>query len=189
MHKAAIRKMFGEKRAALTPREMDLFDDLILIRFQEIDLPQVDTMLSYFPHSRFNEPATHLVTDFLKFRIPGLRLCYPVTNAGTNAMSAFAVHEETAWKDSSFGIPEPENGEPVQPEDIDLVLVPMLAFDEHNYRVGYGKGFYDRYLAGCRPDVLSVGFSYFEPVPAIDDINDFDVPLNICVTPNMIYER
>ena len=69
-----------------------------------------------------------------------------------------------------------------------MVFVPMVAFDMKGYRVGYGKGFYDRYLPRCRPDVIKIGFSFFDPVDNIKDIADFDVPLNFCITPSRIYE-
>jgi 5-formyltetrahydrofolate cyclo-ligase len=68
------------------------------------------------------------------------------------------------------------------------VLVPLLAFDESGYRVGYGKGFYDRFLQQCRKDVLTVGFSYFDAIDKIEDTHQFDVPLNYCITPHRIYE-
>ena len=73
------------------------------------------------------------------------------------------------------------------PAEIDLVFVPLLAFDKKGFRVGYGKGFYDKWLAGCRPDCIKVGFSYFEPVESIDDRHEFDVPLNLCITPHNVY--
>jgi 5-formyltetrahydrofolate cyclo-ligase len=63
----------------------------------------------------------------------------------------------------------------------------MLAFDKQGYRVGYGKGFYDRYLKRCQPDVMKVGFSFFPPVDQIEDINANDVPLSYCITPHQIY--
>ena len=69
---------------------------------------------------------------------------------------------------------------------IDMVFVPLLIFDKQGYRVGYGKGFYDKYLAQCRVDCLKVGFSYFEPIE-IEGTREFDVPLNLCITPNSIY--
>jgi len=103
-------------------------------------------------------------------------------------MRAMLTNEETDFVVNAYGIAEPINGEWITPEEIDLVFVPFLACDEKGYRVGYGKGFYDRFLASCRPDILKIGFSYFEPVEHISDINQFDVPLNICITPNRIYE-
>jgi 5-formyltetrahydrofolate cyclo-ligase len=54
--------------------------------------------------------------------------------------------------------------------------------------VGYGKGCYDRFLALCRPDIIKIGFSYFEPINEISDTDKFDIPLNYCITPERIYE-
>ena len=87
-----------------------------------------------------------------------------------------------------FNILEPLNGDVIPPEMLDLIFVPLLAFDRKGFRVGYGRGFYDRYLPACRRDVVKVGFSFFDPVDKIDDINEFDVPLNLCITPTCIYE-
>jgi 5-formyltetrahydrofolate cyclo-ligase len=71
--------------------------------------------------------------------------------------------------------------------ELDMIFVPLLAFDTRGYRVGYGKGFYDKYLAGCSNDCIKVGFSYFGPVSSIDDHHEFDVPLDLCITPQNIY--
>ena len=88
-----------------------------------------------------------------------------------------------------FNIMEPHQHLPqTKPEELDLILVPGVVFSEDGHRIGYGKGFYDRYLAKCRPEVLKIGFSYFEPVQAIDDLNAFDIPLNFCITTEAVYE-
>jgi len=86
------------------------------------------------------------------------------------------------------GIGEPTTGELIYPEELDMVFVPMLAYDKKGFRVGYGKGFYDRYLQMCRRNVIKVGFSYFEPEEAIPEVNEFDIPLNLAITPQSIYE-
>ena len=80
------------------------------------------------------------------------------------------------------------SGEITEPDEIDLVLVPLLAFDQEGYRVGYGKGYYDKFLSQCREDVIKIGLSFFEPVDAISDINQFDMSLNYCVTPQQVYD-
>jgi 5-formyltetrahydrofolate cyclo-ligase len=64
------------------------------------------------------------------------------------------------------------------------VIVPLLCFDRRGHRVGYGKGFYDRYLQKCRPDCIKAGLSFFDPVDLIDDTYADDIPLDICVTPS-----
>jgi len=88
---------------------------------------------------------------------------------------------------NEFGIDEPESGNKILEDEIDLVLVPLLAFDKKGFRVGYGKGFYDKFLFNCRIDTLKIGLSFFDPVDEIVDINQFDISLNYCVTPKDVF--
>ena len=103
-------------------------------------------------------------------------------------MTAHLIDEDTVYTVNNWGITEPPAIAPLQPTDIDLIFVPMLICDVQGYRVGYGKGFYDRYLPQCRTDAVTIGFSYFDPIPLITDTHEFDVPLNYCITPNEVYE-
>jgi 5-formyltetrahydrofolate cyclo-ligase len=102
-------------------------------------------------------------------------------------MDALICKADTIFETNAFNIPEPVETATAEPQEIDLVIVPLLAFDEKGIRVGYGKGYYDRYLKDCREDCLKVGFSYFEAVERIEDADEFDVPLDFCITPNRIY--
>ncbi len=68
-----------------------------------------------------------------------------------------------------------------------MIFVPLLAIDKKGFRIGYGKGFYDKWLAHCRQDCIKVGFSYFEPIDRIDGLHEFDLPLDICITPHNVY--
>ena len=83
---------------------------------------------------------------------------------------------------------EPAGGKPVSEDQIDVVIVPLLVFDEKGNRVGYGKGFYDRFLSRCREDVIKIGLSFFDAEKRIDDTDEFDIPLTYCITPGKIYE-
>jgi 5-formyltetrahydrofolate cyclo-ligase len=69
-----------------------------------------------------------------------------------------------------------------------MVIVPLLAFDKQGNRLGYGKGFYDRFLSDCRPDVIKAGTSYFEPEERFEELDQYDVPLDLCITPNNIWK-
>jgi 5-formyltetrahydrofolate cyclo-ligase len=188
MTKKEIRKYFKEKRQALSTKEMLRLDDLLLIQFQHWPLEDIQILLSYLPIKGKVEINTVLMADYLAFRIPGLRIAYPVMDSKEHILKPVSVSENTDYRENEFGIAEPLSGEEIHPEEIDAVFVPLLAFDKKGYRVGYGKGFYDRFLSCCRQDVLKIGFSYFDPVDAIEDINEFDVPLNVCITPNRLYE-
>jgi 5-formyltetrahydrofolate cyclo-ligase len=64
--------------------------------------------------------------------------------------------------------------------------VPLLAYDKHGNRVGYGKGFYDNFLSKCKPETIKIGLSFFPPEDKIDDVSENDVNLDFCVTPEGI---
>jgi 5-formyltetrahydrofolate cyclo-ligase len=187
MLKKDARKIYREKRLALSPAECEKMDDLLLIQFQSVNLPFLDTLLSYWPIEENNEPNTHFITEFLRFRNPEIAIAYPVADFATMTMSALAVDIDTAFTKQELNIYEPQEGRMIPPQEIDMVIVPLLAADQKGYRVGYGKGFYDKYLAACREDCIRVGLSYFEPVDSLDDCNEFDVPLSLCITPHNVY--
>ncbi len=171
----------------LSEAEMSKLDDLMLIQFQTIELPFLGSLLSYWPIEENHEPNTHLFTEFLKFRNPELKICYPVSDFETRSMNAVATDIDTPFEKKMLNIYEPDEGMPTPAGEIDMVFVPLLAFDQNGYRTGYGKGFYDKYLIACRKDCIKAGFSYFEPVDSIDDRHDFDVPLDLCITPLNVY--
>ena len=71
---------------------------------------------------------------------------------------------------------------------IEVVFVPLLGYDLKGNRVGYGKGFYDRFLSECKPETLKIGLSFFEPEELITDVFVEDVKLDYCVTPKETYQ-
>jgi 5-formyltetrahydrofolate cyclo-ligase len=189
MTKKELREIYKQKRAALIEQERLRLNDLLLIQFQQMDIPgDVNILLSYWPLQEHAEVNTFLMTDFLQFRMPGLQIAYPVADFDTTTMQVMLVNDDTDFKKNKYGIAEPVNGTLIAATDPDMIFVPSLVFDEQGYRIGYGKGFYDRFLPACREDSIKVGFSYFEPVTAIKDINQFDVPLTTGITPGEIYE-
>ena len=189
MNKKELRKIYKEKRTALSEIEKMKLDDLLLIQLQRVPLNySVQYLMSYWPLDHQGEPNTHLFERYLQHAIPALQIAYPVSDFSTGEMYAIVVNEETRFKDNHLAIAEPETGEKITPDDLDIIFVPLLAFDNNGYRVGYGKGFYDRFLQKCSENIITIGFSYFEPVSNINDKNQFDVPLNFCITPYKVYE-
>jgi 5-formyltetrahydrofolate cyclo-ligase len=88
---------------------------------------------------------------------------------------------------NDWGIPEPVSGIEVQPTQLEVVFVPLLAFDRRGHRVGYGKGMYDCFLGQCAPEVIKIGLSFFEAESDFDEVFPTDIPLDYCLTPNKIY--
>lgn len=187
MLKKEARALYKGKRMALSIQEAEKLDDLLLIQFQTVDLPFLHSVLSYWPIEENNEPNTHHITEFLRFRNPEIKVAYPIADFSNTSMKAVAVDIDTAFTKQELNIYEPQEGEPIGAADLDMVIVPLLIADKKGYRVGYGKGFYDKYMAGCRADCIKMGFCYFEPLEAISDVNQFDVPLDICITPQNVY--
>ncbi|MEH6534864.1 MAG: 5-formyltetrahydrofolate cyclo-ligase [Psychroserpens sp.] len=105
----------------------------------------------------------------------------------TLEMSHFLLTDSTKIIKNEWNIPEPVNGISISPEQIDVVFIPLLAFDKSGNRVGYGKGYYDKFLSKCRPKTIKIGLSFFESTEHIIDVYDGDIGLDYCVTPNKIY--
>jgi 5-formyltetrahydrofolate cyclo-ligase len=187
MLKKELRNLFREKRNNLSPQERIKLDDLLLIQFQKATIPFITTLFSYWPIEENNEPNTHLITDYLEFLNPDLKIAYPKSDFMLDEMIAVTVDAATEFVQNEHAIYEPETGNVMDASEIDMILVPLLAFDKKGYRVGYGKGFYDKYLADCRKDCIKIGFSYFDPIEQITDKLDFDVPLDLCITPQSVY--
>jgi 5-formyltetrahydrofolate cyclo-ligase len=187
MKKAELRKLYKQKRNALSQKELIKYTDLLLINFQKINLPFINCVHTYIAAPAKNEIDTGHIIRFLKFRNPGLLVCIPRIDAATNEIENITYTDDTIMQLNSFGTEEPLNGETVDPEYIDVVLTPLLAFDKRGYRIGFGKGYYDKFLVKCRSDVIKIGFSFFEPIENIEDVNEFDIRLDYCVTPEKVY--
>jgi 5-formyltetrahydrofolate cyclo-ligase len=187
MHKKEARKIYRQKRDAMPIIEKLKWDDLILIQLQTIELPFLSLVLSFYPLEDRNELDTFIITDYLHFRNPALRIAYPKTDPATNTMKAIGCTADTSFEVNEYNIPEPVHDDEIDPAEIDLVLIPLLAFDKKGFRVGYGKGFYDRFLKNCNDHCIKLGLSYFDPIESIEGTDEYDVPLDLCITPHQVY--
>ena len=179
--KAEARNILSQKRAALTESACMKMDDLLLIQLQRIDWSMTSVLASFYPLANKNEPNTLLFEKYIKTLYPFIRFCYPIVNAEQHQMDFY--FETETLQINAYGIQEPLPFNQVPSAMIDTMLVPLLGFDQKGHRVGYGKGYYDRYLAKANKDIQKIGVSYFEPMDNFTDTNEFDVPLSCCITP------
>ena len=181
MNKTALRKIYKQKRKNLSAFEVEYLQENIYQQVFESDFSSIHTIHVFLPIERLLEINTNPIIDFLLLK--NKMIVVSVSDFSTNTLKHFLFDRTTKLKVSSYGIPEPINGIEIDPKKIDLVFVPLLISDEKKYRVGYGKGFYDRFLAECRTDVKTIGLNFFKPIDTIEDTNEFDIPLDKVIYP------
>jgi len=188
MSKQDLRKEFLKKRKALAKTEVDVFSNQIHDWFfRNIPVHAYATIHTFLSIKRNNEIDTYLIINTLQKDFATDIIIPRSHEDGT--MSHYLLTKDTVFEENKWKILEPSSVGSFQTSvvNIDLVLIPLLCFDKKGYRVGYGKGYYDRFLAECRPDVLKIGLSIFEPIDEINDVTESDIKMDYCITPNKIW--
>ncbi len=184
MTKKELRKKYKELRNDLS---FDEIEDLSLqIANQSLKLP-IWNFENYHVFLTIHEHK-EVQTDYFLHILNGKDKNVIVSRSDfeTRKMDHVLLTDNVTIKKNDWNIPEPQNGFSVADEQIDVVFVPLLAYDVFGNRVGYGKGFYDNFLSKCKPDVVKIGLSFFEAEPVISDVYSEDIRLDYCITPDTI---
>jgi 5-formyltetrahydrofolate cyclo-ligase len=175
--KAALRQQAKEARSLLSPAEIATYSSIIERRLLEI-LNGFKTVMVYA--SKAPEAETTGLIAALNRR--GVRVVVPIIERETCNLRLSYLPDPTVLVPSTFNVPEPIGHElPARPEDVEVVIIPMLAFDAEGNRLGYGAGYYDRFL--CRyphPKKIGIAFScqQAQSIPADEN----DVKMDYIVT-------
>ncbi len=188
MLKSEIRTLFKSERNIISDLELDQKSQLIC----EIAINNFNfnnkTVSIFLPIKKFKEVNTYFILNQLK-KYKTANVAIPVSNFYDNSLTHFLFHDGILIEENKYGIPEPTNGNVVVKNfEFDVVFVPLLAIDYNGYRVGYGKGFYDRFMKDCKESCIFIGLNIFDDQIKIDDINEFDIPLDYCISPNHLYK-
>ncbi|WP_310994332.1 5-formyltetrahydrofolate cyclo-ligase [Aequorivita marina] len=183
--KLSLRRKYKKLREALS--ENEIAEMSLQIANQALKLPIWEKTYYhiFLPITSKKEVDTEFIMHILQGKDKSIAVSKAVFSTGE--MTHFLLQENTVLKHSKYGIPEPVSGIELTPETIDVVFVPLLAYGKNGHRIGYGKGFYDRFLEKCSPRAIFVGLSFFEPEPEVI-FNANDVPLDFCVTPTQIFD-
>jgi 5-formyltetrahydrofolate cyclo-ligase len=184
--KADLRVLFKEKRNQLSEAELEEGSEKIALIIDDFceQHRELDHYHLFFPIQKLKEVNTFLIRDLLARRNKTL---YTSLIGDSNIeMETVLLGKRTEFVADRYGIPVPQNFERISPERIQVVFVPLLAVDYSGQRIGYGKGFYDRFLATINPKVIKIGLSIFEPIQQIPS-ESFDIPLDYCVTPKNLF--
>lgn len=184
--KSKLRKKYQVLRETKSPEEIEADSLLIsnnLLKLPIWDLEFYHLFLSISEKKEIDtEPVMHILQGKDK------NIVISQSDFATRGMKHFLLTDSTFIRKNEWNIPEPQGGLEIPPSTIDVVFVPLLAFDKKGHRVGYGMGFYDKFLSTCKVDVIKVGLSLFEPENEIPGILTSDVPMDYCVNPQEIYE-
>ncbi|AMR28049.1 hypothetical protein A0257_13755 [Hymenobacter psoromatis] len=191
--KAALRRAALPPRLALTPAEVAHRSALLSEQlFAHFPIAGWRWLHVFLPLASKNEPDTWLIIRRIWAEMSALRLAAPVVQGDGISLKHYELTPATPLAANRWGIPEPAAtpATEVAPARLDAVLVPLLACDAQGQRVGYGGGFYDQFLARCRPDALFIGLTILDdaPVPALADVLPTDVPLHACLTPGGVWK-
>ena len=162
MTKKDLRKIYMQKRSTLTPEEraamsQKITDELIAMEA----LWQFKTFHIFLTIKKLNEIDTAPLIAFMQKK--NRQIVVPRMNPQTKNIDSVLLTNGTVLETNAWGIDEPKGGKIISPDKIDVVFVPLLACDYRGNRIGYGGGYYDRFLAQCKPDVLKIGLSFFPP--------------------------
>ncbi len=185
MTKEELRKIYLQKRRSLSDVEYERLSIQICENFfNQVDLSFIKVLHIFIPIEKNREPDTIFIIERIQKKFPYINLVVPRVNHVTEEMENFRFEGFHQLEKNKWNILEPKEGNRIESQEIDMVLIPLLAFDEEGHRVGYGKGYYDKLLSKCKSDCKRIGLSLLDPIKKIEDINPLDGKLHACITPS-----
>jgi 5-formyltetrahydrofolate cyclo-ligase len=181
--KAELRTIYRKRRSELTVEEIQFFSQQIAYQVTLFCAarPGLNHFHLFLPIDRLKEVNTHYIKDYLLGACKSLYTSK--INSTSNEMETVSLDYETLLEVNVLGIPVPAGNQIVESDILRVVFIPLLAIDLHGNRIGYGKGYYDRFLAGLNPNVLKIGLSFFEPIESVPAAS-FDIICDYVITPN-----
>ena len=180
--KQSLRKEYEAKRLLLSDEEVHDLSLQIANNVLKLDIWDQSLFHLFLTIQSKNEVKTEYILQVIQGRDKNVVLSR--SDFETFELRHFLLTDQTAIKVNQYGIPEPQGDSlQIREEEIDVVFIPLLTIDKYGNRVGYGKGFYDRFLAKCRPSTIKVGISFFEPLNFAIPMEGTDIPLDQLVTP------
>ena len=153
MNKTELRKKYKEGRKQIVDRE-GLSRKILKNLIRQFDLNN-KTVSVFIPIEKFNEINTWpLISLELN---PNCSICVSKSDIHSKTMDHFLFESKDQLEENEWGILEPTFGKRIEEAQIELVLVPLLAYDKKGHRIGYGGGFYDRFLVKCKPETIKIG--------------------------------
>lgn len=181
--KRDLRQIFRNKRSKLSSQELSDASVRIFEQIKTAKLIEGKLVMLYMSSQNHQELPTEVMFSLSDH----YNVCVPKVINKNGGMGAVVWSKDMPASTNEWGIKEPLSDTYIAPEKIDTVVIPLMCFDKAGHRVGFGKGYYDRFLGRCSKEVKTIGLSYFEPVDKITDVETTDIPLDVVITPKKVY--
>lgn len=185
MNKKELRAKYKALRQELSPEEIEDKSLAIANRILQLDVWEKTYFHLFLTIEEQNEVETEFILQILAGK--DKEIVVAKSNFETREMTNYLLTDNTKFQKNEYNIYEPVDGIEVPNAKIEVVFVPLLAFDKKGNRIGYGKGFYDTFLSKCNEDVIKIGLSFFEAEEIMEGILETDIRLDYCVTPRTNY--
>ena len=184
--KEKLRNEILLKRNRLSPDEVERLSTIIVNRFMSLDFYQKSKSVMLYLDFRNEVKTGFLIKQMLH---ENKKVLIPVTNPSDYSLTVSELKDPK--KDlfqGKFGLMEPNEKtlRPVDPKTIDVVIVPGLVFDKSGYRIGFGAGYYDRFLPNLAPHVPLISLAYELQVVDAVPKESHDVPVHMILTEQRI---
>ena len=182
--KIFLRSHYKKKRLSLTNHKVNHLSQRVCKQLDKLNIWKLKYYHIFISISKYNE----LDTSFIINKLNSKQKIIIVPKISNNELTHIAINDKTEFSLNEYGIKEPNNGNHFIIENLDIIFIPLLAFDMEGHRVGYGKGYYDRFLKLTNNSTLKIGLSFFDPINKIQDIDDNDIKLDYCITPTQVHK-
>lgn len=177
MNKSELRNNIINIRKSIINKEE--LSTIIVNKIINLDIYQKSKVIALYKSMKDEVNTNLLINESLKDKIVLL------PKVIDNKMVFINVNKSTFYDKSSFGVLEPVGN--VFVGNIDLIIVPGIAFDNKLNRLGFGKGYYDKYLSN--KDIYKIGICFDEQIVDLVPTNELDIKMDMVITKNKVYKK
>lgn len=181
MNKSEIREHMKRLRRELSAEEISKKSaEITSVLFSLDEFSRADTVMVYI--SAFKEVDTRAIIERLDGE--GRKIVVPISNTEDFTITPSYITGFDDMHRGAYGIWEPDEVNEAREEDIDLIIVPGIAFDERGNRCGFGKGYYDRLLS--ESNAVKIGLCYDFQIVSELETDEYDIPMDMVISERRI---
>lgn len=188
MFKNELRKKLKKIRDDIPSDKRKIEEKIIAETLLNSEIYKNSKSIFIYNSFRSEVDTSYIIEEALDF---GKIVALPITNPIDHSMEAYEINKDGVFIQDAYGIqsPDTKTSKIINPKEIDLAIVPLLAFDNFGNRLGYGGGYYDRYLPRLREDAICVGLAFSNQFIEEIPIEKYDKKLDYVITVKYIENK